>query len=85
MSGNQANVRPDIMKDDYFKDPNFQLYLENFETAMVHIIPANLRGLELDPVFGEKGNPWYTGQVGFEDGLKSWNDELQRILDLPEM
>lgn len=85
MSGNQANVRPDIMKDDYFKDPNFQLYLENFESAMVHIIPANLRGLELDPVFGEKGNPWYVGQVGFEDGLKSWNDELQRILDLPEM
>ena len=85
MSGNQANVRPDIMKDEYFKDPNFQNYLENFEGAMVHIIPANLRGTELDPVFAEKGNPWYLGQVGFEDGLKAWNDELQRILDQPEM
>ena len=85
MSGNQANVRPDIMKDKYFADPNFQNYLENFEGAMVHIIPSNLRGMELDPVFAEKGNPWYFGKVGFEDGLKAWNDELQRILDQPEL
>ena len=85
MSGNQANVRPDIMKDKYFADPNFQNYLENFEGAMVHIIPSNLRGMELDPVFAEKGNPWYFGKVGFEDGLKTWNDELQRILDQPEL
>ncbi len=83
MSGNQANVRPDIMTDPYFGDPNFKVYLENFENAMLHVVPANLRGSEFEAAFGEKGTPWYKGEVGFEDGLKQWNDELQRILDQP--
>ncbi|HEX2032776.1 MAG TPA: extracellular solute-binding protein [Chloroflexota bacterium] len=85
MSGNQANVRPDIMNDEYFQDPNFKVFLENFENTMVHVIPANLRGTEFEAVFGERGTPWYKGEVGFEDGLKQWNDELQRVLDLPEV
>jgi len=83
MSGNQANVRPDIMDDKYFGDPNFKVFLENFENSMVHVVPGNLRGIEFDAVFGDKGTPWYKGEVGFEDGLKVWNDELQRVLDLP--
>jgi hypothetical protein len=36
-------------------------------------------------VFGDKGTPWYKGEVGFEDGLKVWNDECQRVLDLPQI
>jgi multiple sugar transport system substrate-binding protein len=83
MSGNQANVRPDIMTDQYFQDPNFKVYLENFENTMLHVIPANLRGFDFENAFNEKGTPWYKGEVGFEDGLKQWNDECQRILDQP--
>jgi ABC-type glycerol-3-phosphate transport system substrate-binding protein len=83
IGGNTSVVRPDIMNDQFFQDPNFKLYLENFENAMLHVIPANLRGTELDTAYGEKGNPWYKGEVGFEDGLKAWNDECQRVLDLP--
>ena len=83
IGGNLAMVRPDIMSDQYFQDANFKVYLENFENAMQHVVPANFRGTEFEAVFGEKGTPWYKGEVGFEDGLKVWNDECQRVLDLP--
>jgi multiple sugar transport system substrate-binding protein len=83
--GNQAQVRPDIMDDKYFQDPNFKVYLENFENAMVHVVPANLRGTEFETAYNEKGPTWYKGEVGFEDGLKVWNDEVQRVLDQPEV
>ena len=83
IGGNTSLVRPDIFNDPFFSDPNFKLYLENFENGMLHVVPANLRGTEFEAVFGEKGTPWYKGEVGFEDGLKVWNDELQRVLDLP--
>ena len=59
--GNQAQVRPDIMDDKYFQDPNFKVYLENFENAMVHVVPANLRGTEFEPAYNEKGPIWYKG------------------------
>jgi multiple sugar transport system substrate-binding protein len=83
IGGNGALVRPDIMDDPYFQDPNFKVYLENFENSMLHVVPHNFRGTEFEAAFGEKGTPWYKGETGFEDGLKLWNDELQRILDLP--
>ncbi len=83
IGGNGAITRPDIMNDQYFQDPNFKVYLENFENTMVHIVPANYRGTEFEAAFVERGTPWYKGEIGFEDGLKQWNDELQRILDLP--
>jgi ABC-type glycerol-3-phosphate transport system substrate-binding protein len=84
--GNQAQVRPDIMDDKYFQDPNFKVFLENFENTMVHVVPANLRGTEFEQAYNEKGPIWYKGvEVGFEDGLKLWNDEVQRVLDQPEI
>jgi multiple sugar transport system substrate-binding protein len=83
IGGNGAITRPDIMNDQYFQDPNFKVYLENFENTMVHVVPANYRGTEFEAAFAERGTPWYKGEIGFEDGLKQWNDELQRILDLP--
>ncbi|HET6344668.1 MAG TPA: extracellular solute-binding protein, partial [Myxococcota bacterium] len=46
IGGEGALVRPDIMTDTYFADPNFKVYLENFENAMVHIVPSNFRGQE---------------------------------------
>lgn len=85
IGGNGALVRPDIMSDAYFQDPNFKVFLENFENSMQHVVPANFRGTEFEGAFSEKGTPWYKGEVGFEDGLKLWNDELQRILDLSEI
>jgi multiple sugar transport system substrate-binding protein len=83
IGGNGALVRPDIMNDDYFKDPNFRVFLENFENSMPAITPANFRGTEFEAAFGQFGNPWYKGEVGFEDGLTTWNTEIQRILDQP--
>jgi multiple sugar transport system substrate-binding protein len=83
IGGNGALTRPDIMNDQYFQDPNFRVYLENFENSMVHIVPANFRGTEFEGAFGRFGTPWYRGEVGFEDGLTQWNNELQRILDQP--
>ncbi|HEV2126096.1 MAG TPA: extracellular solute-binding protein [Chloroflexota bacterium] len=83
IGGNGALVRPDIMSDQFFQDPNFRVYLENFENTMLHIVPANFRGTEFESAFGRMGTPWYKGEVGFEDGLIQWNTELQRILDLP--
>jgi ABC-type glycerol-3-phosphate transport system substrate-binding protein len=83
--GNQAQVRPDIMNDKYFQDPNFKVYLENFENTMVHVIPANLRGTEFEMAYNEKGPDWYLNKNGFENDLKVWNDEVQRVLDQPEI
>lgn len=83
IGGNGALVRPDIMSDPFFQDPNFKIYLENFENTMLHIVPANYRGTEFEAAFGRMGTPWYKGEVGFEDGLTQWNTELQRILDQP--
>ena len=81
--GEGALTRPDIMTDDYFNDPNFRVFLENFETSMVHVVPANLNGFDFEATFTKFGLPWYKGEVGFEDGLTTLNTELQKILDLP--
>lgn len=83
IGGQGALTRPDIMNDDYFKDPNFRVFLENFENSMVHVVPANFRGTEYEGAFGKFGTPWYKGEVGYEDGLTQWNTELQTILDKP--
>ncbi|HET7768348.1 MAG TPA: extracellular solute-binding protein [Chloroflexota bacterium] len=85
IGGNGALVRPDIMNDDYFKDPNFRVFLENFENAMPATTPANFRGTEFEAAFGQFGTPWYKGEVGFEDGLTTWNTEVQKILDMPPL
>jgi multiple sugar transport system substrate-binding protein len=81
--GNQAQVRPDIMDDKYFQDPNFKVYLENFENAMVHIVPSNFRGQEFETTVNDSGLPWYKGEVGMDDGLRTWNEAIQRVLDQP--
>ena len=83
IGGNTSFVRPDIMNDDFFKDPNFRVYLENFENVIPAIVPANYRGTEFEAAFGTFGTPWYRGEVGFEDGLTTLNTEVQKILDMP--
>jgi len=85
IGGNGAIVRPDIMNDDYFKDPNFRVYLENFENSMPAITPANFRGTEFEATFSQFSTPWYKGEVGFEDGLTTLNTEVQKILDMPQI
>jgi ABC-type glycerol-3-phosphate transport system substrate-binding protein len=84
IGGEGALVRPDIMGDAYFQDANFRVYLENFENAMVHVVPANFRGQEYEETVNRVGLPWYRGEVGFDDGLRTWNDEIQKVLDKPE-
>ncbi|MBI3969847.1 MAG: extracellular solute-binding protein [Chloroflexi bacterium] len=83
IGGNGALVRPDIMTDTYFQDANFKVFLENFENSMSHVVPANFRGTEFEAAFVEKGGPFYKGEVGFEDGLRTLNEEVQRVLDQP--
>ena len=81
--GEGALTRPDIMNDDYFKDPNFRAFLENFENSMSHIVPANLNGFDFEATYAKFGLPFYKGEVGFEDGLTTLNTEVQKILDMP--
>ena len=50
-------------------------------TQYAHLIDEFYR-TEYEAVFSEKGTPWYRGEVGFEDGLKQWNEALQQVLDL---
>ncbi len=83
IAGQGALTRPDIMSDPYFQDPNFKVYLENFENSMLHVVPANYRGTEFEAAFTQFGLPWYKGETGFEDGLRTLNDEVQKILDMP--
>ena len=83
IGGEGALVRPDIMADPYFQDPNFKVYLENFEAPMPHVVPANSRGVEYERAVLDGGTPWYRGEVGFEDGLRTWNQGIQQALDLP--
>ena len=71
------------MNDDYFKDPNFRVFLENFENSMTHVVPANLNGFDFEAAYSKFGLPWYKGEVGFEDGLITLNTEVQKILDMP--
>ena len=85
IGGEGALVRPDIMNDAYFADPNFKVYLENFENAMVHIVPANFRGQEFETTVNDSGLPWYKGEVGMDDGLRTWNEAIQRVLDQPAL
>jgi ABC-type glycerol-3-phosphate transport system substrate-binding protein len=82
IGGNGALTRPDIMTDDYFKDPNFKVYLENFDNVMPAYVPANFRGTEFENAFPTFGTPWYKGETGFEDGLITLNTEVQKILDM---
>jgi len=83
IGGEGALVRPDIMSDAYFSDPNFKVYLENFDAPMPHVVPANSRGVEYERAVLDGGTPWYRGEVGFEDGLRTWSQGIQQALDLP--
>jgi ABC-type glycerol-3-phosphate transport system substrate-binding protein len=83
VGGEGALVRPDIMADPYFQDANFRVYLDNFENPMPHVVPANSRGVEYERAVTDGGTPWYRGDVGFEDGLRTWNQGIQQALDLP--
>ena len=83
--GEGALTRPDIMNDDYFEDPNFRAFLENFENSMSHVVPANLNGFDFEAAYSKFGLPFYKGEVGFEDGLTTLNTEVQKILDMPTL
>lgn len=85
VGGEGALVRPDIMSDEYFADPNFKVYLENFDNAMGHVVPANFRGQEFEATVNTHGLPWYKGELSHEDGLRSWNEEIQKKLDQPAL
>lgn len=78
-----ALVRPDVLDDDFVKDPNFEPYKETLLRAMPNIVPANARGTELQDAFAQSFAPIYLGKIGFDQGVKDLNDAVQRVLDKP--
>ncbi len=50
---------------------------------MLHIVPSNFRGQEFETTVNNSGLPWYKGEVGMDDGLRTWNEAIQRVLDQP--
>ena len=78
-----ALVRPDILGDPFFADPNFEPYKETLLRAMPNVVPANARGTELQDAFAQSFSLVYLGKVGFDQGVKDLNDALQRVLDKP--
>jgi ABC-type glycerol-3-phosphate transport system substrate-binding protein len=78
-----ALVRPDILSDPFFADPNFEPYKETLLRAMPNVVPANARGTELQDAFAQSFSLVYLGKVGFDQGVKDLHDALQRVLDKP--
>jgi multiple sugar transport system substrate-binding protein len=78
-----ALIRPDILDDKYFDDPNFEPYKETLLRAMPNTVPANARGTEFQDAFAQAFSLVYLGKVDFDKGVKDLNDALQRVLDKP--
>ncbi|HEV8637281.1 MAG TPA: extracellular solute-binding protein [Chloroflexota bacterium] len=78
-----ALVRPDVLNDPYFADPNFEPYKETLLRAMPNTVPANARGTELQDAFAQAHSLVYLGKAPFDQGVKDLNDALQRVLDKP--
>ena len=47
--------------------------------------PRQLPGQEFETAVNNAGLPWYRGEVGHDDGLRTWNEEIQRVLDQPAL
>ena len=77
---NGALVRPDIMDNPWFADPNFRVYLETFDESMAHVVPANFRGAEYEFAVSDTLRPWMQGKEGFENGLIKTEEKVNAIL-----
>jgi multiple sugar transport system substrate-binding protein len=78
-----ALVRPDVMDDPFFADPNFLPYKETLLRAQPNLVPANSRGTEFQDAFAQAHSLIYLGKTPFDQGIKDLNDALQRVLDKP--
>ena len=76
-------VRPDVLDDPFFAEPNFQPLKEMLLRALPNYAPANYRGTEYQDAFGQTHSLMYLGKVPFDQGLKDLSDALQRVLDKP--
>ena len=45
--------------------------------------PPTCAGTEFETTVNDLGLPWYKGEVGMDDGLRTWNEAIQRVLDQP--
>ena len=77
---NGALVRPDIMDDPWFSDPRFRVFLENFNNSMLHVVPVNFRGADYEGAVSKSLRPWLRGEVGFENGLISAEEQVNIVL-----
>jgi ABC-type glycerol-3-phosphate transport system substrate-binding protein len=78
-----ALTRPDLADDPFFAHPNYQVFLADSGRSMPQSVPHIFRGDEFENTYRRLLVPWLAGDVGFEDGLRTMRDDLQRILDLP--
>lgn len=77
-------VRPDVVEAPFFAHPNWQVFLATSDKAMPQSVLHNNRGDEFENAYRAALLPWLAGEVGFEDGLRTMRDNLQRVLDLPQ-
>ena len=81
---NGALVRPDVLKDKFFTgNPNFQIFLENLNNAILAIVPFNARGTEYETTFAQSFANVYLGKSEFKDALDKAQQAVQQVLDKP--
>jgi ABC-type glycerol-3-phosphate transport system substrate-binding protein len=76
-------VRPDVLDDPFFAEPNFQPLKEMLLRALPNYAPVNYRGTEYQDAFNQTHSLIYLGKLPFDQGVKDLNDALQRVLDKP--
>jgi multiple sugar transport system substrate-binding protein len=81
---NGALTRPDVLKDPFFtKNPNFQVFIENLNNAILAIVPANARGTEYETTFTQSFANIYLGKYDFTTAVQKTQDAVQAVLDKP--
>jgi multiple sugar transport system substrate-binding protein len=81
---NGALTRPDVLKDPFFtKNPNFQVFIENLNNAILAIVPANARGTEYETTFTQSFANIYLGKYDFNTAVQKTQDAVQAVLDKP--
>jgi len=81
---NGALTRPDVLKDKFFtQNPNFMVFLENLNNAILAIVPFNAHGTEYETTFTQSFANVYLGKSDFKTALQTAQNAVQAVLDKP--
>jgi len=81
---NGALTRPDVLQDKFFTgNPNFQVFLENLNNALLAIVPFNAHGTEYETTFSQSFANVYLGKSDFKTALQNAQTAVQAVLDKP--